>query len=49
MEEQTEKYHQKEMTTLGMAFMGFMMGVGAILGIWFLSGLVPLVSMMLGN
>jgi len=49
MAEQAEQYHKKEMTTLGMAFMGFMMGVGAILGIWFLSGLVPLVSMMLSN
>jgi len=37
------------MTTLGMAFMGFMMGVGAILGMWFLSGLVPLVSVMMGS
>ena len=47
--DQVEEYQKKEMTTLGMAFMGFMMGVGAILGIWFLSGLVPLVSMMLSS
>ena len=49
MTEQAEQFQKQEMTSLGMAFMGFLMGVGAVLGIWFLSGLVPLVSMMLSS
>jgi hypothetical protein len=49
MTEQAEQFQKQEMTRLGMAFMGFLMGAGAILGIWFLSGLIPLVSMMLGS
>jgi len=49
MTEQAEQFQKQEMKTLGMAFMGFMMGVGAILGIWFLTGLLPLVSVMMGS
>ena len=49
MADQAMKAHQEqEMVSLGMAFMGFLMGVGAICGIWFLSGLFQMLSKMLG-
>jgi len=47
MAEQATKNHEKEMVTLGMAFMGFLMGVGALCGIWFLSGLLQVLSKLL--
>ena len=46
--EQAEKPQTQDMTSLGMAFMGFLMGVGAIFGIWFLSGLLMVLSKMMG-
>ena len=48
MTEYAEEIQEREMVTLGMAFMGFLMGVGAILGIWFLSGLLQVISKMMG-
>lgn len=48
MIEQETKYHEREMVTLGMAFMGFLMGAGAICGIWFLSGLLQVLSKLMG-
>ena len=48
MTEQATKHHESEMVTLGMAFMGFLMGVGAICGIWFLSGLLQVLSKLMG-
>jgi hypothetical protein len=48
MTEQAKQFQDREMMTLGMAFMGFLMGVGAILGIWFLSGLLQALSHMMG-
>ena len=48
MTEHTEQINEPEMVTMGMAFMGFLMGVGAILGIWFLSGLLQVMSKMMG-
>jgi len=48
MTEQAEQIHEREMVTLGMAFMGFLMGVGAILGIWFLTGLLQVLSKIMG-
>ena len=48
MTEHAKEYHEGEMVSLGMAFMGFLMGVGAILGIWFLSGLLQVMSKMTG-
>ena len=48
MTEHAEKIQEREMMTLGMAFMGFLMGVGAILGIWFLTGLLQVMSKMMG-
>jgi len=41
-------HQQQEMVTIGMAFMGFLMGVGAILGMWFLTGLLQVLSKMMG-
>jgi hypothetical protein len=48
MQEQAKQFQEREMMTLGMAFMGFLMGVGSILGIWFLSGLLQVLSHMMG-
>ena len=48
MTEHAEQFQEREMMTLGMAFMGFLMGVWAILGIWFLSGLLQVFSHMMG-
>ena len=48
MTEHVRESQEQEMVTLGMAFMGFLMGVGAILGIWFLSGLLQVISKMMG-
>jgi len=48
MTEQATKHHEGEMVTLGMAFMGFLMGAGAILGIWFLTGLLQVLSKLMG-
>jgi len=47
MNEQATKHHEGEMVTLGMAFMGFLMGVGALCGIWFLSGLLQVLLKLL--
>ena len=49
MTEQATKHHEGEMVTLGMAFMGFLMGAGAILGIWFLTGLLQVLSKLMGQ
>jgi len=48
MTEKTNDYHESEMVTLGMAFMGFLMGAGALCGIWFLSGLLQVLSKLMG-
>lgn len=48
MSEHAKQLQDREMMTMGMAFMGFLMGVGAILGIWFLSGLLQVLSHMMG-
>ena len=48
MTEHVTEIQEQEMVTLGMAFMGFLMGVGAIFGIWFLSGLLQIISKMMG-
>jgi len=47
MEERLTEIQEREMDTLGMAFMGFLMGVGAILGIWFLSGMLQVINKMI--
>ena len=48
MTEQVNKINQDEMITLGMAFMGFLMGVSAICGILFLSELFQMMLKMMG-
>ena len=48
MTEHAEEIQEREMMTMGRAFMGFLMGVGAILGIWFLSGFLQVMSIMMG-
>ena len=48
MMENAKQFQEREMMTLGMAFMGFLMGVGSILGIWFLIGLLQVLSPMMG-
>lgn len=35
-----EDRQKEEMTKIEMAFLGFLMGVGSILGIWIMSGLL---------
>ena len=47
-DEISKAHNDQEMVTLGMACMGFLMGVGAICGIWFLSGLFQMLSKMMG-
>ena len=45
MIEQISLKNQAEtMETLGRAFMGFLMGIGAICGIWLASGLIVVFS-----
>jgi hypothetical protein len=48
MSEYAGKDQEQEMFTLGTAFMGFLMGIGAIGGIWFLSGLLELLTTSMG-
>lgn len=39
MQEYTEEIAEQEMDTLGRAFWGFLIGIGTIMSMWFLSGL----------
>ena len=48
MTDDLEKIQSREMDALGIAFMGFLMGVGTIVGIWFLVGLIQVLSKMMG-
>lgn len=48
MSAKVEKYNDSEMKLIGMTFMGFLMGLGAIVGIWFLVGMLELLPKMLG-
>jgi hypothetical protein len=48
MIEYAENKQEQEMFSLGTTFMGFLMGIGTILGIWLLSGLVQLFLMIMG-
>ncbi|MBW2465823.1 MAG: hypothetical protein JRF02_00850 [Deltaproteobacteria bacterium] len=43
-----KKSQEKEMSTLGMAFMGLLMGAGSILGIWFLGGVIQVLQKVMG-
>jgi hypothetical protein len=40
MPEHTKEIYDKEMVLLSRLFIGFLFGVGSIMGIWFLSGLL---------
>jgi len=40
MPDHTEEIYDKEMVILSRLFIGFLFGVGSIMGIWFLSGLL---------
>ena len=48
MSEYAGKDHKQEMFSIETAFMGFLMGIGAIGGIWFLSGLLELLTTSMG-
>ena len=48
MAEYARKNQEQEMFSLGMAFKGFFMGVVVISGIWLLSGLLQLLSKIMG-
>ena len=43
-----QEYQSQEMSKIGMAFMGFLMGVGSILGVWFVFGLIQVLPKMMG-
>jgi hypothetical protein len=48
MSEYARNNQEQEMFSLGKAFMGFLFGVGAIGGIWFLTGLLELLLKHMG-
>ena len=48
MTDKTKQMQSQEMSKIGMAFMGFLMGLAAILGIWFVTGLVQIFPKMMG-
>jgi len=43
-EQMIQERQDQEMKTLGRAFMGFLMAMGAICGIWFISGLIVVLT-----
>ena len=48
MSEKTEQLQSQEMNKIAMAFMGFLMGLAAILGIWFVTDLIQIFPKMMG-
>jgi len=48
MIDNTEQIQSQEMSKVGMAFMGFLMGLASIVGIWFVSGLIQIFPKMMG-
>ena len=43
MTEHTNEMYEQEVITFGRAVIGFLLGVGSILGMWFLSGLLHVI------
>jgi len=43
-EQNIQEKQSQEMVSLGMAFMGFLMAMGAICGVWFVSGLIVVLT-----
>jgi len=43
MTEHIKEMYEQEVVTFGQAFIGFLLGVGSILGMWFLSGLLHVI------
>ena len=43
-EQSIQEKQSQEMVSLGMAFMGFLMAMGAICGVWFVSGLIVVLT-----
>ena len=39
MPKHREEIYEQEMLSLGKSFMGFLIGIGAVLSMWFFSGL----------
>jgi len=48
MTEYAEKNQEREMFSLGIALKGFLLGVATISGIWLLSGLLEVLSKIMG-
>jgi hypothetical protein len=48
MTEEAKQIQSQDMSGIGMAFMGFLMGVGSIVGIWFVAGLIQVLHKMMG-
>ena len=46
-EQMIHERQNQEMVTMGMAFMGFLMAIGSICGIWFVSGLIVVLSKLM--
>ena len=46
-EQRNQEKQNQAMEPLGMAFMGFLMAMGAICGVWFVSGLIVVFSKLM--
>ena len=46
-EQSIQEKQNREMVSLGMAFMGFLMAMGAICGVWFVSGLIIVLTKLM--
>ena len=40
MKEQAKEIYEQEMVALGKVFLGFLIGIGSLLGMWFVSGIL---------
>jgi len=46
-EQKIQEKESQQMEPLGMAFMGFLMAMGAICGVWFVSGLIVVLTKLM--